>query len=124
MRHTWIFFGCFLFAVPLCGCIGSQPHRFEASLSKKSEIASSLLERGLGLYTIYCQRCHGEDGSDTTYPGTTSLVNIADRLNDEEIATQIKYGGFVDALNISKEDIEALVAYLKTFRHKSKNNGR
>lgn len=56
--------------------------------SKTLQPASDeLLAEGRTIYASLCQRCHGPDGSDVSYPGIVPLEGIGRRLSESEIAS-------------------------------------
>ena len=54
--------------------------------AQPAEGSSGLLERGGTLYSSLCQRCHGDSGDATDYPGIVPLAGIDRRLGEQEIA--------------------------------------
>jgi len=75
--------------------------------------SEDLRTRGQSLYSSLCQRCHGETGDDTGYPGITPLAGITLRIPGHEIPTLS--APFVGRTFEGKE-AEALIAYLKTLK--------
>lgn len=74
----------------------------------------ALRKDGKSLYTTYCERCHGADGSDTTlYQGAKSLVDVTQRYTPKQIVQ--KSQGFA-AVTLSAAQGASLVAFLDTFR--------
>jgi mono/diheme cytochrome c family protein len=82
---------------------------------------------GAELFGEYCASCHGTDGKAKTPAGRKLGAKdlSASKLSDQQIAAQITKGtknergaekmpSFKDRLNA--DDIDALVAYVKTFR--------
>lgn len=71
-------------------------------------------EKGKVLYSTYCARCHGADGTDTTtYAGAKTLLNITQRLEPSTVIEKSR--GFA-AVQLEGENAAALYAHLETFR--------
>jgi mono/diheme cytochrome c family protein len=81
------------------------------------------------VYTENCARCHGADGRSQTPMGKVfAATNLADanwwkkeRVGDKRLTASIRDGrGQMPAFGkkLSKEEIAALVAYVKTFQGK------
>lgn len=78
-----------------------------------SDAAATLRTRGKALYDALCSRCHGPDGTDTSYPGAKSLLDITQRSAPHRILEQsIAFVG----RRIEGEEGAALIAHLETFR--------
>jgi thiosulfate/3-mercaptopyruvate sulfurtransferase len=70
--------------------------------------------KGKTLYSTYCARCHGPDGSDTSlYQGAKSLVDVTQRFSPREVIDKSK--GFA-AVELSGEQADTLYAHLASFR--------
>lgn len=67
---------------------------------------------GMATYKSQCARCHGEDGRDTTYPGTKSLAGIGNRHTESEILEMTQLAGFVDLSYLSERAKKALASFL------------
>lgn len=74
-----------------------------------------LWQRGQALYTSYCERCHGPDGTDTNYPGTRSMAGIGNRKSEAEIIEISGRAASVDMSAFSKRDLRALAIYMAGF---------
>ena len=65
-----------------------------------------------------CARCHGEDGSDTSYPEIRPLKGIGQRLNREEIRARLhsKAAGpklvLIRGETFTAAEVEALISYV------------
>ena len=68
---------------------------------------------GKDLYASECASCHHPDRTGAP-PDFPSLVNIANKLNEDEVATMIREGGarMPSFRRLPSEDIKALVRYL------------
>jgi len=75
--------------------------------------SEELRKAGQALYGSLCQRCHGETGDSTGYPGITPLSGITLRLTGQEIASLS--APFVGRTFEGRE-AQALVAHLGTLR--------
>jgi peroxiredoxin len=69
-------------------------------------------EEGRKIYSAQCSRCHGEDGKDTSYPGTKSLGGIGNRISEEEILHRTLLTGAVDLTPLKDASRKALAAYV------------
>jgi cytochrome c553 len=67
---------------------------------------------GIATFKAQCARCHGEDGRDTTYPGTKSLAGIGNRHTEAEILEMTQLAGFVDLSYLSERAKKALAAFV------------
>ena len=72
-----------------------------------------------GLYMSQCSVCHGEKRTGSP-PAIPSLVDVGDRLSEEQIAKLIQNGkgrmqGFP---NLKEDQIDALIEFLKTGQNK------
>lgn len=72
---------------------------------------ADLLKRGQTLYAAHCARCHGDDGSDTSYPNIKPIADVTRRMSPREVIEKSK--GFV-AAPIEGPNAAALVAFLGT----------
>lgn len=70
---------------------------------------------GLSVYSLNCSACHGSDRAGQGHSNMPSLINVDQRLTDEEIKTTIKDGkGVMPAFtHLSDEEVEQVIAYLK-----------
>src|SRR5438105_918850 len=85
--------------------------------------------RGRTLYTQNCARCHGADGRSQTEMGQLyDATNLTDarwwrdeHINDRRLTNSITNGkkGGMPAFGkkLSRADIAALVAFVRTFKH-------
>jgi len=75
-------------------------------------------ELGRATYLSRCARCHGEDGSDTTYPEIRPLEGIGRRLTREQIRARLhsKAAGpklvLIRGETFTAEEVEALISYV------------
>lgn len=68
--------------------------------------------RGQGVYASYCQRCHGADGRDTSYPGTRSLSGMGKTKSEAQILEISGRAGSVNMAAFSERDLKALGVFL------------
>lgn len=68
--------------------------------------------RGKTIYEGACARCHGQDGTDTSYPNIKTLGGIGSRMSEEEIIDATEATGVVDLSSLSSADLKALAAYV------------
>ena len=84
-------------------------------------------QRGAELYEQYCEFCHGDVGQGYVADNATALANpeFLRIANDELLATAIRYGrpgtsmsawGEVRAGPLTDEDIDDLVAFIRTWQ--------
>jgi thiosulfate/3-mercaptopyruvate sulfurtransferase len=93
-------------------------HRMCSLLSLAALVASAAganaqdpVRHGKTLYTTHCLRCHGEDGTDLSYPGIKSLAGVTRRMSGEEVLTRsTAFAG----VQFQGETGAALVAFLAT----------
>lgn len=89
---------------------------FDAKMTRAAIIEDiGLWQRGQALYTSYCERCHGPDGTDTTYPGTKSMAGIGNRKSEAEIIEISGRAASVDMSAFSTRDLRALGVYIAGF---------
>jgi hypothetical protein len=67
---------------------------------------------GKETFKSQCVRCHGDDGRDTSYPGTKSLAGIGNRHTESEIVELINRGGFVDLSSWKDRDKHSLATFV------------
>ena len=67
---------------------------------------------GQSIYRAQCARCHGDDGADTTYPGTRALTGIGNRHSEDEILELVRRAGFVDLHQLDEHSRRALAIYV------------
>ena len=97
-----------------CGLVFVLAASLAAAAPSSAPSLATLRARGKALYDVYCARCHGADGTDTTlYAGTKSLLDVTQRYTAQEVI--VKSMGFA-AVTLEGEDADALYAYLETFR--------
>jgi mono/diheme cytochrome c family protein len=100
-----------------------------ASTQKKLSRKQQQLARAQGLFIENCARCHGADGRGQTPMGKVfSATNLADanwwkreRVSDKRLTNAIRDGRKempAFGKKLSKEEIAALVAFVKTFNGK------
>jgi cbb3-type cytochrome c oxidase subunit III len=100
-----------------------------AATQKKLSRKQQQLARAQVVYIENCARCHGADGRGQTPMGKVfGATNLADahwwkkeRVSEKRLTASIRDGrGQMPAFGkkLSKEDIAALVAYMKTFNGK------
>lgn len=100
-----------------------------AATQKKLSRKAQQLAAAKVLYVANCARCHGADGRSQTPMGTVfNAPNLADaawwkkeRAGDKRLAASIRDGrGGMPAFGkkLSNEEINALVALVKTFKGK------
>lgn len=108
----------FLFALAVVAASG-------ASRSSDSRRGKAQAERGRGVYTANCARCHGGDGMSHTSMGQmTEAPNLSDaawqsrRSNARMISSVMNGRGEMPAFKhkLSRQDIAAAVAYVRTLR--------
>ena len=75
--------------------------------------SEDLRSTGHSLYSSLCQRCHGESGDATGYPGITPLSGITLRIPSHEIPTLS--APFVGR-TFEGRDAQALIAHLETLK--------
>ena len=101
----------------------------DASAAQKKKLTAKPPERTKVLYAQNCARCHGADGRAATPMGTSfRATNFADagwwkreRPSDARLTTSIRDGrGNMRPFgqDLSKKEIAALAAYVRTFRGK------
>jgi mono/diheme cytochrome c family protein len=119
-----------LAVVATCVGGGGRLTRAEASGgAQKKKSASRELAAAKVLYTQNCTRCHGADGRAATPMGKAfAATNFTDadwwkreRPSDRRLTTSIREGR--DDMppfgqNLSKKEIAALAAYVRTFKGK------
>jgi mono/diheme cytochrome c family protein len=121
-----------LVGVSLSGSYAGRGARAEAGAAatqKKLSRKQQQLARAQVLFIENCARCHGADGRGQTPMGKAfSATNLTDagwwkkeRVNDKRLTTSIRDGR--DEMpafgkKLSKEEIAALVAFVKTFNGK------
>jgi cbb3-type cytochrome c oxidase subunit III len=97
-----------------------------ASVADKRKGQSSQASKGRSVYMSNCARCHGGDGmSHTTLGETTDAPNLTDaewqsrRSNARMIASVTNGRGDMPAFKkkLSKSEIAAAVAYVRTLKH-------
>jgi len=75
-------------------------------------------ELGRATYMSRCAHCHGEDGSDTSYPEIRPLEGIGQRLNREEIRARLHSKAVGPKLvlirgeTFTAAEVEALISYV------------
>lgn len=67
---------------------------------------------GKAVYDAQCARCHGADGSETTYPEIKSLLGIGNRLSESEILRRTSLTGAVDMSGWTERQSQALAVYV------------
>jgi len=67
---------------------------------------------GMSIYKAQCARCHGDDGSDTSYPGIHPLTGIGKRHSEPEILDLTQRAGFVDLHALDDKSRRALAVYV------------
>ena len=67
---------------------------------------------GMAIYRAQCARCHGDDGSDTTYPGIHPLTGIGNHHTEEQILDMTQRAGFVDLHSLDEKSRRALAIYV------------
>lgn len=67
------------------------------------------------IYSMNCAICHGSNRTGVQHGANPSLLNITNRLNDEEMYDVIRNGrGVMPSFgHLSDEELEAIVAFLK-----------
>jgi mono/diheme cytochrome c family protein len=109
--------------------LGRHTSAATAAMQKKLSRKQQQLANAKVLYTSNCARCHGADGRGETpmgeLYGATNLADAAwwkkERAGDKRLAAAIRDGrGGMPAFGkkLSKEEIAALVALVKTFNGK------
>lgn len=70
---------------------------------------------GLSVYSLNCSACHGADRAGQGHSNMPSLIDIDQRLTDEEIETTIKEGKGVmpPFTHLSEDEVNQVIAYLK-----------
>ena len=79
-----------------------------AGLQEESDV-----DKGGTLYRSLCQRCHGTEGDDTSYPGVVPVVGVHRRLDKEEI---VRVAAGTLGRSFDEEEGRALYAYLKNLK--------
>ena len=68
---------------------------------------------GRAIYSVYCARCHGDDGNETGYPDIKKLGGIGNRLTTPaQITKATAASGLVDLDAIGQKNLEALAIYV------------
>lgn len=93
----------------IVGFAGSFPF----SVQKRDALNETLLAKGRGLYVSLCERCHGADGSETSYPNIVPLDGIDRRLDEEDVASLS--APFVGR-TFEGEEARALFLYLSSLK--------
>lgn len=109
---------------------GHLMSRASASPAQK-KLEGARLERARSLYTDNCARCHGADGRAQTSMGRIfNVPNLADpawwkkeRPTDRRLTNSIRHGRNNERMpafggQLSRTDIAALAAYVRTFNGK------
>jgi len=70
---------------------------------------------GLSVYSLNCSACHGSDRAGQGHSNMPSLINIEERLSDDEIETTVTEGKGVmpPFTHLSDKEVERVIAYLK-----------
>ena len=70
---------------------------------------------GLSVYSLNCSACHGSDRAGQGHSNMPSLINIEERLSDDEIETTVTEGKGVmpPFTHLSDKEVEQVIAYLK-----------
>lgn len=130
------------FALLLFGC-GGKPEFTEALIFAGVTYSPEVLNRGKENYTLYCRACHGENG-DGKGPAAKGLYPPPRdfRLGTIKFASVKSGSGFatnddfhrvvINGLNgtamlpweISKERLDSIIAYMKTFSPKEYTNDK
>jgi len=75
-------------------------------------------ELGRETYLSRCARCHGEDGSDTSYPDIRPLKGIGKRLTRDQIRARLHLKAVGPKLvlirgeTFTAAEVEALISYV------------
>lgn len=67
---------------------------------------------GQRLYGLYCARCHGPDGTDTSYPNIKRLDGIGATLDEREIIDNTRATAFVNIDALPRDEREALAVFV------------
>lgn len=67
---------------------------------------------GREIYMALCNRCHGADGTDMTYPEIETLARIGERMTLDEIIAATEATGVVNLEYHSAEEKEALALFV------------
>lgn len=67
---------------------------------------------GREIYMALCNRCHGADGTDMTYPEIKTLARIGERMTLDEIIAATEATGVVNLEYHSAEEKEALALFV------------
>lgn len=80
----------------------------------KEETDGFLATKGKNIYGAQCQLCHGDDLQGASIYTVPSLVDIAERMTDDEIQDHIEQGkGLMPSFaHLSDDNVDALVAFL------------
>ena len=114
----------------IAGCLGTgyMNYSARAAAPQKKGSSAARLERGRALYMQNCARCHGADGRSQTEQGELyGATDLADarwwkdeRVNDRRLTSVIAHGkkGGMPAFGkrLAKDDIAALVAFVRTLK--------
>lgn len=69
--------------------------------------------RGRQAFSVHCGHCHGDDGSETSYPNVKSLARITEKISDEKILTGARDFGAIDVTQWSRREQDELLLFIR-----------
>jgi hypothetical protein len=82
------------------------------SLKEAHELASTW-EAGRLSFITNCGHCHGDDGSDTSYPNVKTMAGISTRMKPDQILEGGQTFGAVDTASWTASLKEAVLLYIE-----------
>lgn len=91
----------------------ARPRRIATSRAQ-AEADLKAWTTGRDIYTSLCSRCHGADGSDTSYAGgnVKTINRLGRRYSEAELLERTEQAGTVDLSNLDARLRHALAVYV------------
>lgn len=88
--------------------LGADPDALRAAAGR-----AIAWEQGRQGFSVHCGHCHGDDGTETSYPGVKSMAGLSTRLTDAKILEGAEQFGAVPVSTWSVRDMETLLVFIR-----------
>jgi mono/diheme cytochrome c family protein len=70
-------------------------------------------EQGRQSFSVHCGHCHGDDGTETAYPGVRSMAGLTARMTEARILEGAEQFGAVPVSTWDEKEVESLLLFIR-----------